>query len=74
MRDIYQNNDLQELLLSASDRLSCYDRVVTTIPHKGDILNKISVWWFNKTRHIAPNHLLDNHGRFMKKKNESYPD
>ena len=39
------------LLMSASDRLSAFDRYICDIPNKGCILNNISAWWFN-TRHI----------------------
>ena len=52
------------LLLSASNRISAFDKHITDISKKGIILNNISVWWFKKTKHIIDNHYLyhiDNH-------------
>jgi phosphoribosylaminoimidazole-succinocarboxamide synthase len=46
-------------VMVATDRISCFDVVVGTIPFKGQVLNQISAFWFARTRHIAPNHLLD---------------
>ena len=42
-----------------TDRLSAFDRVLTTIPFKGEVLNRITVFWFEKTKDVAPNHLQD---------------
>ena len=53
------------LMLSASDRLSSFDRHICDIPNKGYILNKTSEWWFRNTTHIIPNHLLYSVGRHM---------
>ena len=57
VRDIYDlGSDL--LLIVATDRLSAFDVVFTqVIPGKGEILTKISNFWFNKMRDIVPNHL-----------------
>lgn len=56
VRDFY---DLGELLvLITSDRQSAFDRMLATIPFKGQVLNMTSTWWFNNTRHIVPNALL----------------
>jgi phosphoribosylaminoimidazole-succinocarboxamide synthase len=46
-------------ILIATDRVSCFDRVVGTIPLKGQILNQMATFWFEQTRNIAPNHLLE---------------
>jgi phosphoribosylaminoimidazole-succinocarboxamide synthase len=47
------------LLIVATDRISAFDVVLPTpIPDKGRILNRMSVFWFERTRHIVPNHLL----------------
>ncbi len=47
------------LLMVASDRISTYDAVhPTPIPDKGKVLTGLSVFWFDKTRHIVPNHLI----------------
>jgi len=49
------------LLLAASDRLSAFDVVLPDgIPGKGILLTQMSLWWFEKTEGIIPNHLLPN--------------
>jgi phosphoribosylaminoimidazole-succinocarboxamide synthase len=49
----------ERLLMVASDRISTYDAVhPTPIPDKGKVLTGLSVFWFQKTRHIAANHLI----------------
>lgn len=45
-------------LLVTTDRVSAFDRVLGTIPFKGQVLNLLSAWWFERTRHIVPNHLI----------------
>jgi phosphoribosylaminoimidazole-succinocarboxamide synthase len=45
-------------VLVVTDRVSCFDVVVGTIPLKGQVLNQVAAFWFEKTRDIAPNHLL----------------
>ena len=57
VRDVYRKGD--QLALITTDRLSAFDRVLTTIPFKGEVLNRLAIFWFEKTRHIAPNHLKD---------------
>jgi hypothetical protein len=42
----------------ASDRISAFDRVLSTIPFKGEILNRVSAGWFERTSDIVPNHVL----------------
>ena len=58
IRDTHDvGNDV--LLMVATDRISAYDVVLpTAIPGKGAILSKLSEFWFKKTEHIIPNHLL----------------
>jgi phosphoribosylaminoimidazole-succinocarboxamide synthase len=59
VRDIYDIDD-QHLLIVATDRLSAFDVVLPDpIPFKGQVLTQISLFWFAKTSHIAPNHLSD---------------
>ncbi|GAB4844949.1 Phosphoribosylaminoimidazole-succinocarboxamide synthase (SAICAR synthetase) [Ancistrocladus abbreviatus] len=53
VRDIYESGDY--LVLVTTDRQSAFDRVLASIPFKGQVLNETSLWWFDKTRHIAPN-------------------
>src|SRR5712691_5601817 len=52
--------DLQDsILMVASDRISTYDVVhPTPIPDKGKVLTGLSVFWFQRTGHIVPNHLI----------------
>ncbi len=57
VRDTYASGD--KLFFITTDRLSAFDRVLTTVPFKGELLNRITVFWFEKTRDVAPNHLLD---------------
>ena len=46
------------LLVITSDRVSAFDRVLATIPLKGQVLNQLSVFWFRHTADIVPNHLI----------------
>ena len=48
----------RQLLLVTSDRVSAFDRILTTIPLKGQVLNQLSVFWFEHTADIVANHLL----------------
>jgi phosphoribosylaminoimidazole-succinocarboxamide synthase len=58
VRDIYREGE-RELLIVATDRISAFDRVMTRgVPGKGIALTKLSEFWFLKTRHIIPNHLI----------------
>jgi len=45
-------------LFITTDRLSAFDRHITDIPGKGQVLNELSAWWFERTRDLVPNHLL----------------
>jgi phosphoribosylaminoimidazole-succinocarboxamide synthase len=57
VRDIY-DVDAEHLLIVTTDRLSAFDVVLPDpIPFKGEVLTKISAFWFGKTRHMAANHL-----------------
>jgi phosphoribosylaminoimidazole-succinocarboxamide synthase len=56
VRDSYVQGDRRVLI--ATDRVSAFDRVFGTIPLKGQVLNQIAAFWFEKTRGVAPNHLL----------------
>jgi phosphoribosylaminoimidazole-succinocarboxamide synthase len=59
VRDIYAVDD-ERLLIVTTDRISAFDIVLPTrIPGKGRILTALSNFWFQRTRHIIPNHLLD---------------
>ena len=57
VRDTYTLDDT--LLLIASDRVSAFDVVLPCgIPDKGNVLCQISAFWFDKTEHIIPNHVV----------------
>jgi phosphoribosylaminoimidazole-succinocarboxamide synthase len=57
VRDIYEAGD--DLLLVATDRISAFDVVLPTpIPDKGRVLTGLSLYWFERTGDIAPNHVL----------------
>src|SRR5882724_2330358 len=57
VRDIYEV-DARNMLIVTTDRLSAFDVVLPDpIPDKGRVLNEISNFWFDQTRHIIPNHL-----------------
>ncbi|TAK53396.1 MAG: phosphoribosylaminoimidazolesuccinocarboxamide synthase [Bacteroidetes bacterium] len=47
------------ILLGATDRLSAFDRQVGLVPNRGQILTELSAWWFEKTKDIIPNHMLE---------------
>ena len=58
VRDIYDLG--QQLLIVATDRLSAFDVVLPCgIPDKGRVLNQISAYWFNGTKNIIPNHVIE---------------
>ncbi len=58
VRDTYTIDD-SLLLMVTTDRISAFDVVLPTgIPDKGRVLTKISAFWFDKTKHLVPNHLV----------------
>lgn len=57
VRDCYRLGD--DLLFVASDRISAFDVILpSAIPGKGAVLNQLSGYWFDKTSHIVPNHIV----------------
>lgn len=56
VRDSYRLGDRRVLI--TTDRISAFDRVLGTIPFKGQVLNQIAAFWFEKTKAIVPNHVL----------------
>ena len=59
VRDIYAVDD-QHLLIVTTDRLCAFDVILPDpIPGKGRVLHQISEFWFERTRHILPNHVSD---------------
>jgi phosphoribosylaminoimidazole-succinocarboxamide synthase len=79
VREIYEDGD--ELIMVASDRISVYDVVLPTeIPDKGKVLTQMSLFWFDLTGEIVPNHFVSEEvppeaaGRSMRvKRLEMYP-
>jgi len=57
VRDNYAKGD--RIVMITTDRLSAFDRVLTTVPFKGELLNRLTVFWFERTKDVAPNHILD---------------
>ena len=57
VRDVYDLG--KEMLIVTTDRISAYDVVFPTlIPHKGESINRLSEFWFNKTKKVIPNHFI----------------
>nr|MDO8110088.1 phosphoribosylaminoimidazolesuccinocarboxamide synthase [Candidatus Sigynarchaeota archaeon] len=56
VRDNYISKDKR--IIIATDRLSAFDRIITTIPFKGQVLNMTTAFWFEKTKKLVPNHVL----------------
>ncbi|MFA5369984.1 MAG: phosphoribosylaminoimidazolesuccinocarboxamide synthase, partial [Candidatus Omnitrophota bacterium] len=57
VRDVYDMKD--SLLVISTDRISCFDVVLPTcIPDKGEVLTRLSMFWFEFTRGIIPNHFI----------------
>ncbi len=59
VRDIYEV-DAEHLLIVTTDRLSAFDVILPQpIPGKGEVLTRVARFWFERTRHLLPNHLAD---------------
>ena len=56
VRDQYNFGD--KVVLITTDRQSAFDRVLASIPFKGQVLNLTSAWWFEQTKHIIPNQVI----------------
>lgn len=57
VRDMYQVGGKR--ILITTDRVSAFDRVLGTIPYKGQVLNQLSQWWFEQTEDIVKNHFIE---------------
>ncbi|MCF7797074.1 MAG: phosphoribosylaminoimidazolesuccinocarboxamide synthase [Lentisphaeria bacterium] len=55
VRDSYRLDD--KMVFVTTDRQSAFDRILAAIPFKGQVLNQTSAWWFERTKHIIPNHV-----------------
>lgn len=56
VRDNYVRGDRRAIVVT--DRVSCFDVVVGSLPFKGQVLNELAAFWFERTRDVARNHLL----------------
>ncbi len=57
VRDSFVTADAHRVIVT-TDRVSAFDRVLGTLPLKGQVLSQLATWWFEHTRDVAPNHLL----------------
>ena len=57
VRDQYDLGD--KVALITTDRQSAFDRILASIPFKGQVLNLTSAWWFDQTKDIIPNQVID---------------
>src|SRR5207302_6271880 len=58
VRDNYDLVDGRRIII-ATDRLSAFDRILTAVPCKGQVLTQIARFWFDATRDVCPNHVID---------------
>ena len=56
VRDIYLLGS--EVVLVATDRHSSFDRIIAYVPGKGEVLNRLSAYWFEQTKDVVPNHVI----------------
>ncbi|MDD4627979.1 MAG: phosphoribosylaminoimidazolesuccinocarboxamide synthase [Candidatus Peribacteraceae bacterium] len=59
VRDVYTQKAAKRAILIATDRQSAFDIKWCTIPLKGQALNQISAWWFEKIKGVMPTHVID---------------
>lgn len=57
VRDNYTAPEGKRFIV-VTDRISAFDRVLGTIPFKGQILNRLAAWWFDKTKGVVDNHFI----------------
>src|SRR5258706_4792049 len=57
VRDNFSSGD--RIVMVTTDRLSAFDRVLTRVRYRGELLNRLTVFWFDKTKDLVPNHILD---------------
>jgi len=57
VRDFFQLDGRRVLV--TTDRLSAFDRILTAVPYKGQVLNQLSAFWFERTADIVANHVID---------------
>lgn len=57
VRDWY-SPEVGKRLIVTTDRISAFDRVLTALPYKGQVLNQLSLWWFENTKDVIKNHII----------------
>ena len=74
VRDVYELDD-NHLLLVATDRISAFDCVMPNqVPQKGEVLTKVSAFWFDKLKDITANHLVTTDFNEMPEVVKKYPE
>lgn len=56
VRDLVDLGD--RLALIATDRISAFDRVLGTVPYRGQVLNQLAAWWFERIADLVPSHVV----------------
>lgn len=59
VRDVYDLADRKALLFVTTDRISAFDVILGTVPFKGELLTALTASWFDRTKDLCPNHVLD---------------
>jgi phosphoribosylaminoimidazole-succinocarboxamide synthase len=73
VRDIYFFSNF--VVLFTTDRQSAFDRQLAVVPFKGQVLHLTSLWWFEKTKHLVPNHVISspNNNVLIAKRTKVFP-
>ena len=58
VRDNYSDGARDRRFIVVTDRISAFDRILGTIPFKGQVLNRLAAWWFEKTKDVAKSHFI----------------
>jgi len=73
VRELFDLGDA--MLIVATDRLSAFDVILPDgIPGKGILLTQLSLWWFERTAKLTPNHLLENHDAEVAQRLREFPE
>jgi phosphoribosylaminoimidazole-succinocarboxamide synthase len=56
VRDNYSKDGRRFIVVT--DRISAFDRILGTVPFKGQVLNRLAAWWFEKTKNVAKSHFI----------------